>query len=104
MPPIVKAFTGLWARNCYDALTIGHHDVLALTSDAKAGLLKRPDGVEVIDARDTRHALDDLYLAYISIAEEFVADREILADRLADIRQCFGLSRSLGPAARQTGD
>ena len=34
-----------------DARPVGHHDVLALTNDAKPGLLECPKRVEMIDAR-----------------------------------------------------
>jgi hypothetical protein len=39
-----------------DADFVGHHDVLALASDAKPGLLKGPDRIEMIDARKLGHA------------------------------------------------
>ena len=39
-------------RNGEDSRSIAHHDVLALTKDDKACLFKRPNRIEVIDARD----------------------------------------------------
>lgn len=47
------------AGNRHDALTVAHDDVLSLTDDLETGLLERPHGVEVIDARDLWQGLDD---------------------------------------------
>jgi hypothetical protein len=62
------------SRNREYALTIGHHDVFALTGHSKAGLFKRPDRVDVIDARDPRHALSDLDLTHFRVTEQLITD------------------------------
>jgi len=46
---------GIVARDGEDAAAVTHDDVLALTSDAEAGLLKGPHGLEMRDAGDLRH-------------------------------------------------
>lgn len=38
-----KRIDGIMARDRHDALTVGHHDMLALASDPKADLFQHPD-------------------------------------------------------------
>jgi hypothetical protein len=40
-----------------DPNTVGHHDVLPLSSDPKACLLQGADGVLMVDTRNARHVL-----------------------------------------------
>lgn len=53
-----------------DALTICHHNVLALAREAKANLLQNPEGVEVIDAGDSRRELPDLDLTNVGVLQK----------------------------------
>lgn len=89
---------GIVARNGDDALSIGHHDVLALTRDSEADFLEHPDCVEMIDARDLRHALTYLDLADIAVLKQLISHDEVLANGLTNIRERLGLSRALRPA------
>ena len=49
-----KRVDGVVTRNRDDPLTIAHHNVFSLTRDSKPGLLKRPDSVKMVDARNLR--------------------------------------------------
>jgi hypothetical protein len=52
---MVKAFTGVAARDSEKAHTIRHHDVLPLAHDLKACLFQRTNGLQVVDARNFAH-------------------------------------------------
>jgi hypothetical protein len=42
---------GIMAWNCENPGAVRQHDVFSLASDFEAGLFKRPNGIEMIDAR-----------------------------------------------------
>lgn len=82
-------------RNGDYSLPIGHDDVLPLARDAEANLLQHPNGIEVIDAGDLRHRSDDLDFPNVRVLEEFVADREVIADGVLNVRKRFSLGSAL---------
>ena len=56
IPPIVKAFTGLWRRDREEPDSIGHDRMLGtLPCDPKTSLLKRSNSFLVVYTRQLRH-------------------------------------------------
>ena len=51
------------ARNREDARVVRHDDVLALTRDTEAGLLKGSHGIEMVDAGELGHGSRDFDFA-----------------------------------------
>ena len=65
---------------------IGHDNMLALTHNSEAELLKRSNGPEMINAGNLRHPLNrDFDLANIRSRESFFDGGQIFADRIANI-------------------
>jgi len=70
--------------------------MLAFSNDAEAGLLKRTDGMEVVDAGDLSHALDgNLDLPHVAVADHLVARGEVLPNRIGDVFHGFRLGGAL---------
>lgn len=92
---------GIGARDGQKALTVRHHDVLALTDNAKAGFLQCADGMEMIDAGKLRHLRRDLDLAHVGATGRFLDRGQILFDGVVDVAERFLLGLSLRPAARK---
>ena len=66
---------GIVPGNGDDPNTVGHHDVLALSSDPKARFLQSPDGVLMVDTRNARHVLrSDLDFADDRTLQKVIAD------------------------------
>jgi hypothetical protein len=69
------------------------HDSLA--SDSKAALLERPNGIEVIDARELWHRSGDLDLPNFRSEKQVVSDGQVLANRFSDVLEGFGFCNTL---------
>jgi hypothetical protein len=96
---------GIVSRNGDDPDAVGHHDVLALPDDTKAGFLKGPDGVLMVDARNARPVLrGDLDFANDGPFEKGITGGQVSLDRLLDVLERFLLRGALRPAARQSRD
>jgi|GEM_PF-6431526 len=67
--------------------------MLALAGDSESGFLKRAHGIEMIDAGNSRHDLNDLNLADVRIAKELVANDEVFADCCANVGERRRLGR-----------
>src|SRR5262245_48038183 len=96
---------GVVPRNGYDPHVVGHHDVLAVSDDTKTGFLKGPDGVLMVDARNTGHALrSDLDFANDGPFEKGIAGGQVSLNRVLDVLEGLLLSGALRPAAGQSRD
>jgi hypothetical protein len=84
------------ARNGHDVLTVAHDDVLALAHHSEPRLFEDTHSVKVIDARDLGQGLNGYFdFANILTAELIVDSRQILADRVLDVLERFGLRGAL---------
>ncbi len=91
------------SRDSEDALAIGHHDVLAFSSDPEASLLQSPNSVTVVDARDPGHLHRHVDLADVSVTELLLNDFDIFSDCVSDVSQGVFLTSALRPAPREPG-
>src|SRR3954468_6572604 len=98
---MVYALTGL-CRGIVTIRPVGHDDVLALPRNLETNFLERPNRVEVIDTRYTRHRLCNLDLAYVGVLEQLIANREVLSDGVNGVLDRLGFRNALRPAPRQT--
>ena len=87
---MVKAFTGVAPRSGDDPEVVDHHGVLTLSDDTKAGFLRGPGGVLMVDARNARHVLrGDFDFANDGSFEEGIAGRQVSLNRVLDIFEGF---------------
>jgi len=94
-----KGIDGVVSRNGENTLPVRKHDMLPFACDPKADLLLHPHRIQMVDAGELRHSLRDLDFTHISIAQQFVAHREIISDGVSNVREGLRLIRTLRPAA-----
>lgn len=89
-------------RNRHNSRTVGHHSVLRLPRNRKSRSLQCLDGPEMRDACNLAHNLRwDLDFAEFVLTRKLPRNRDILLNRVSDVRQSLFFSLPLGPAAGQ---
>ncbi len=87
--------------NRHESNTIAHDRVLGTgTHDAETGLLQRPDGLQVVDARQLGHRSDgDFDFSDLVLLQRLLNSCEILPDGILNVLERLLLGRPLRPAS-----